>query len=128
VHVATLSRNRLTHRWLSDRLTSLPWMMLKLRKQVTRWWISDHAMPSWEFSFCFFFISYVYICMCIRWHLKETIASSSITWSEMGKQNIQAKEVYWHAIVSEVYFCLVYLTFIIIICLIFFYSSENSQL
>ena len=31
-------------------------------------------------------------------HLKETISSSNITWSEMGKQNIQAKEVYCHAI------------------------------
>ena len=31
-------------------------------------------------------------------HLKETIPSSSITWSEMGKENIQAKEVYCHAI------------------------------
>ena len=30
--------------------------------------------------------------------MKETIPSSSITWSEMGKQNIQAKEVYCHAI------------------------------
>ena len=50
-------------------------------------------MRSWEFSFCFF-ISYAYICTCIRRHLKETIPSSSITWSEMGKQNIQAKEVY----------------------------------
>ena len=39
----------------------------------------------------FFFISYAYICTCIRRHLKETIPSSSITWSEMGKQNIQAK-------------------------------------
>ena len=39
----------------------------------------------------FFFISYEYICTCIRRHLKETIPSSSITWSEMGKQNIQAK-------------------------------------
>ena len=26
--------------------------------------------------------------------MKETIPSSSITWSEMGKQNIQAKKVY----------------------------------
>ena len=40
------------------------------------------------------FISYAHICTCIRRHLKETIPSSSITWSEMGKQNIQAKEVY----------------------------------
>ena len=55
--------------------------------------ISDHVMPWWEFSFCFF-ISYAYICTCIRRHLKETIPSSSITWSEMRKQNIQAKEVY----------------------------------
>ena len=30
----------------------------------------------------------------IRRHLKDTIPSCSITWSEMGKQNIQAKEVY----------------------------------
>ena len=43
----------------------------------------------------FFCISYAYICRCIRRHLKETIPSSSITWSEMGKQNIQAKEVYF---------------------------------
>ena len=56
--------------------------------------ISDHVMHSWEFSFCFFFNSYVYICTCMRRHLKETIPSSSITWSEMRKQNIQAKEVY----------------------------------
>ena len=55
--------------------------------------ISDHVMPSWEFAFCFF-ISYACICTCIRRHLKETIPSSSITWSEMRKQNIQAKEVY----------------------------------
>ena len=54
--------------------------------------ISDHVMPKWEFSFCFF-ISYADICTCIRRHLKETIPSRSITWSEMGKQNIQAKEV-----------------------------------
>ena len=51
-------------------------------------------MPSWEFSFCFFVISYAYICTCITRHLEETIPSSSITRSEMEKQNIQAKEVY----------------------------------
>ena len=44
--------------------------------------------------FPFFFINYAYICTCIRRHLKETIPSSSITWFEMEKQNIQAKEVY----------------------------------
>ena len=49
----------------------------------------------------FFFISYAYICTCIRRHLKETIPSSSITWSDMGKQNIQAKEVYWRKDVAK---------------------------
>ena len=44
----------------------------------------------------FFFISYAYICTYIRRHLKETIPSSSITWSEMGKQNIQAEKVYYN--------------------------------
>ena len=58
--------------------------------------ISDHEMPSWEFSFCFF-ISYEYICTCIRRHLKETIPSSSIAWSEMGKQNVQAEKVYCYS-------------------------------
>ena len=48
---------------------------------------------SQEFSFCLF-ISYAYICTCIRWHLKETILWSSITWSEMGKQNVRAEKVY----------------------------------
>ena len=52
--------------------------------------------PRGNFPFVFF-ISYAYICTCIRQHLKETIPSSSITWSEIGKQNIQAKEVYWTA-------------------------------
>ena len=60
-------------------------------------------MPLWEFSFCFY-ISYAYICTCIRQHLKETIPSSSITWSEMGEQNLQAnKEVYspWIVLVRK---------------------------
>ena len=51
--------------------------------------ISDHVMPSWEFTF-FFFISYAYICTCIRRHLKESIPLSSLTWSARGNQNIQA--------------------------------------
>ena len=42
-------------------------------------------------------LSYAYICTCIRRHLKKTIPSSNITWSEMGQQNIQAEEVYrWY--------------------------------
>ena len=65
--------------------------------------ISDHVMPSWEFAFCFF-ISYAYICTCIRWHLKETIPSSSITWSEMGKQNIQTKAVNYLTICNSAYY------------------------
>ena len=55
--------------------------------------ISDHVMPSWEFS-------------CIRQHLKETIPSSGIMWSAMGKQNIQAKEGYYcqlEAYLPEIY-------------------------
>lgn len=58
--------------------------------------------------------------------MKETIPSSSLTWSEMGKQN-QAKEVYWHGIVSEVYFCLFFLMFIINICLIFFTAVKTAN-
>ena len=44
------------------------------------------------------FINYAYICTCIRRHLKETIPSSSIAWSEIGKQKIQAKEVFYEGI------------------------------
>ena len=51
-------------------------------------------MPSLEFAFCFFHKLCVHLHVLGR-HLKETIPSSSITWYEMGKQNIQAKEVYW---------------------------------
>ena len=32
--------------------------------------------------------------LCIRRHLKETVPLGNITWSEMGKQNVQAKEVH----------------------------------
>ena len=58
-----------------------------------RFSISDHVMFPREFSFCFF-ISYSYISTCIRRHLKEAVSKSSITWSEMAKQNVQAKEVH----------------------------------
>ena len=39
--------------------------------------------------------------------MKETIPSSSITWSEMRKQNIQAKEVYYHKTESNCYYLVV---------------------
>ena len=45
----------------------------------------------------------------------------------MGRQNVQAKEVYWHDIVSEVYFCLFFLMFIINICLIFFTAVKTAN-
>ena len=56
-------------------------------------WCPHGNLP---FVFC---ISYANICTCIRRHLKETIPSSSIMRSEMGKQNIQAEKVYWSSIV-----------------------------
>ena len=59
--------------------------------------ISDHVMFPREFSF-WFYISYACICTCRRRHLKETFPWSNITWSEMGKQNVQAKEVHWSEI------------------------------
>ena len=33
-------------------------------------------------------------CTCVRRHLNETVLWGNITWSEIGKQNIQAKKVY----------------------------------
>ena len=56
-----------------------------------------------EFSFCFYII-YAYICTCTRRHLKESVPWSNITWSEMGKQNVQAKEVHYKAPRSSLYF------------------------
>ena len=53
--------------------------------------ISDHVMFSREFSFCFL-MSYLYKSTRIRRYLKETVFWSNITWSEMGKQKVQAKE------------------------------------
>ena len=52
--------------------------------------ISDHVMFSREFAFCFF-VSYSYISTCVRRHLKKTVLYSKITWSERGKQNLQAE-------------------------------------
>ena len=34
-------------------------------------------------------------CTCVRRHLNETVLWGNITWSEIGKQNIQAKKVYY---------------------------------
>ena len=47
-----------------------------------------------EFTFSSF-INYAYICTCIRRHLKETVLWGTITWSEIRKQSIQAKKVYY---------------------------------
>ena len=47
-----------------------------------------------EFSFCFY-ISYAHMCTCRRQNLRETFPWSNITWSEMGKQNVQAEEVHF---------------------------------
>ena len=65
-------------------------------------------MFSWEFSFCLF-TSYAYIWTCIRRHLKETILWSSITWSEMGKQNLQAEKVYWDQKWRAIWCCYTFL-------------------
>ena len=50
------------------------------------------------FSLIFLFINYVYISTwtsaCVGQHLKETIVWGTITWSQVGKQNIQANKVY----------------------------------
>ena len=50
-----------------------------------------HVMFSREFTFSSF-INYAYICTCVRRHLDETVLWGNITWSEIGKQNIQAKK------------------------------------
>ena len=34
-------------------------------------------------------------CTCVRRHLNETVLWGNITWSEIGKQNIQTKMVYY---------------------------------
>lgn len=49
--------------------------------------ISGHVMFSWEFSLCFL-INYAYIL-----HMRKTIPYNSLTWREVGKQNVQAKKV-----------------------------------
>lgn len=33
-------------------------------------------------------------CTCIVWHLKERFLRGTITWSQMGKQSMQARKVY----------------------------------
>ena len=53
-----------------------------------------HVMFPREFTFSSF-INYAYICTCIRRHLKETVLWGTITWSEIRKQSIQAKKVYY---------------------------------
>ena len=52
-----------------------------------------------EFAF-FLFVNYALHhrargCTCIRRNLKKTVLWGTITWSEMGKQNIEAKNVFW---------------------------------
>lgn len=57
--------------------------------QLISW--TSLACTGREFSFCFF-ISYSYISTCMTWRHLEGILSSktgNITWTEMGKQNVQ---------------------------------------
>ena len=49
------------------------------------------------FDFCLF-INYAYICLRTRRNFKETALQGNITWPTLGKQNVQAKEVYWMAV------------------------------
>ena len=56
-------------------------------------------MLSREFAF-FLFVNYAYIgtWMHVRktkFEKKKTVLWGTITWSEMGKQNLQAKNVFW---------------------------------
>lgn len=47
--------------------------------QIQTTWCFHGTFP------CIFFISYTSISTCLRWHLKETVSKSEITWSEMTK-------------------------------------------
>ena len=58
---------------------------------------SDRVMFSREFAFCLFVHTYARGCTCIRQQLKETVLRGTITWSEMGKQNLQAKRVNYNS-------------------------------
>ena len=55
---------------------------------------SDHVMLSREFALCL-------ARTCITRHLNETVLWGTITWSEVGKQNIQAKKVYFHVVLEK---------------------------
>ena len=73
------------------------WIYAKEKKLFSLYFLFSHFGPRdalMVILLLFFFISYAYIYTCKRRNLKETIPSSSVTGSEMGKQNIQAKEVY----------------------------------
>ena len=59
-------------------------------------WNTDHVMFFREFAFCLF-MYYAYIGtwmhVCETKFEKKNVLWGSITWSEMGKQNVQAKNV-----------------------------------
>ena len=57
-------------------------------------------------------------CTCIGWHLKETVLWGTIMWSEMGKQNIDAKKGLLHTV-----FFLIKNQ-----CVWSVYSSDNNRL
>ena len=54
-------------------------------------WCSPGNLP---FVVSLIMHTYARRCTCIKLHLKKTVHWGTITWSEMGKQNIQAKKVY----------------------------------
>ena len=58
---------------------------------------SDHMMFSRQFAFCLF-INYAYVVTWMHVHKtkfeKKNVLWGTITWSEMGKENLQAKNVY----------------------------------
>ena len=64
---------------------------------------SDHVMLSGNLPFVLSLIMLTYALerTCITRHLNETVLWGTITWSEVGKQNIQAKKVYFHVVLEK---------------------------
>ena len=69
------------------------WGIIDLFSYVCKLPISDHVMFSGELFLCLSG-NYSFISTLICLNLKEIILKGNITWSEMGQQTNEAKEVY----------------------------------
>ena len=71
------------------------WSLLHELRNYSQQYRQVFGIGKTRYSLCLF-IFYAYIWTCRKWHFNEIVPLGIITWSVLGKRNVQAKELYFN--------------------------------